>query len=339
MVSVLTIDLDRGLPAVDVDAVLSGGETVYASPTSLYVATEDYVDPDASPDRISDVDTEIHRFDTSDPESTSYVASGRVTGYMLSQWSMSELDGVLRVASTTEPPWEEGAQTRDTESFVTTLATDGDRLAQIGRLGGLGQGEQIYAVRFIDQVGYVVSFRQIDPLHVIDLSDPASPRLQGELEMPGYSAYLHPVGDHLLLGVGQGVTEGGRPTGVQASLFDVGDPAAPARVAQVELGSGTSTEVENDHHAFTFSPEDGLAVIPVDSWRGPDQVNGAIGVHVGPGATLTRTARTDDGGGLATAIRRSVVTGGLVYTVSERGIGVHDPATLDRLAFTPFAGG
>jgi uncharacterized secreted protein with C-terminal beta-propeller domain len=338
MVSVLTIDVERGLPAVDVDAVMSGGETVYASPTSLYVATEDWVDPDAPPDRVSDVDTEIHRFDTSDPDSTAYVASGRVAGFMLSQWSMSELDGVLRVASTTSPPWEEGAHTRDTESFVTALATDGGRLGQIGRLGGLGRGEQIYAVRFIDQVGYVVSFRQVDPLHVIDLSDPTNPRLEGELEIPGYSAYLHPVGDHLLLGVGQGVTPGGRPTGVQASLFDVGNPAAPVRVGMVELGSATSTEVEHDHHAFTFSPEDGLAVIPVEAWRGSDQVNGAIGVRVGPGGALSRTARTDDGSGAAAAIRRSVIIRGLVYTVSERGVGVHDPVTLDRLAFTPFTG-
>jgi hypothetical protein len=338
MVSVLTIDLDRGLPAVDVDAVMSGGQTVYASPTSLYVATEDRVDPDAPPDRISDVTTEIHRFDTTDPESTAYVASGRVDGFMLSQWSMSELDGVLRVASTTAPPWEEGAHTRDTQSFVTTLANDGDRLAQVGRLGGLGQGEQIYAVRLIDDVGYVVSFRQVDPLHVIDLSDPTDPRLEGELEIPGYSAYLHPVGDHLLLGVGQGVTAAGRPTGVQASLFDVGNPAAPVRVGMVELGSGTSTEVEYDHHAFTFSPDQGLAVIPTEAWRGGDQVNGAIGVRVGPGGALSRTARTDDGSGAAAAIRRSVITRGLVYTVSERGVGVHDPATLDRLAFTPFAG-
>jgi hypothetical protein len=338
MLSVLTIDLDRGLPAIDADAVMAGGQTVYASPTSLYVATEDWVDPDAPADRISDVVTEIHRFDTSAPDSTAYVASGTVDGFMLSQWSMSELDGVLRVASTTAPPWEEGAHTRDTENLVTTLATDSDRLAQVGRLGGLGLGEQIFAVRFIDEVGYVVSFRQVDPLHVIDLSDPANPRLEGELEIPGYSAYLHPVGEHLLLGVGQGVTSGGRPTGVQASLFDVGDPQAPTRVAKVDLGSGTATEIETDHHAFTFSADQALAVIPVDAWRGPDQLNGAIGVHVGPGPTLTRSARTEDGSGAAAAIRRSVVAGGLVYTVSERGIGVHDPVTMDRLAFTSFTG-
>ncbi len=280
--------------------------------------------------------TEIHRFDTGDPGSTEYVASGRVEGFMLSQWSMSEHDGVLRVASTSAPPWEQGGGQADSESFVTTLATEGDRLAEIGRLGDIGRGEQVYAVRFFDSVGYLVTFRQVDPLHVIDLSDPVTPRLAGELRIPGYSAYLHPVGDGLLLGVGQGVSGAGAPTGVQASLFDVRDPAAPMRIARVDLGGGTSTEVETDHHAFAFSADERLAVVPVDSWRGTDQVSGAIGIRVA-GDGLTRTARADDGAGPAAAIRRSVIADGLVYTVSERGVGVHDAATLERLAFTSFA--
>jgi uncharacterized secreted protein with C-terminal beta-propeller domain len=336
LLSVLTIDLQRGLPAVDADAVMAGGETVYASPDSLYVATEDWVDPSAPADRTSDVVTEIHRFDIGDPDSTEYVASGRVEGFMLSQWSMSEQNGVLRVASTTAPPWEEGLSGGESETFVTVLATDGDRLTRIGRLGDIGRGEDVYAVRFFDSVGYIVTFRQIDPLHVIDLSDPAAPRLAGELEIPGYSAYLHPVGDGLLLGVGQGVRDGA-PSGVQVSLFDVRDPAAPKRLDLVDLGGGISTEVETDHHAFAFDPASGLAVIPVDSWRGTHQVGGAIGVRVTDGG-LARTARTDDGRGAAAATRRAVIDGGVVYTVSERGVGVHDASTLERLAFTPFAG-
>ena len=115
---------------------------------------------------------------------------------MLSQWSMSEQDGLLRVASTTSPPWaSDGSQQGESESFVTVLAPDGDRLRAVGRVGGLGRGEHIYAVRFIGDAGYVVTFRQVDPLYVLDLSDPAEaahgrraqdPRLLG-LPAPGRS--------------------------------------------------------------------------------------------------------------------------------------------------------
>ena len=93
---------------------------------------------------------------------------------------------------------------------MTTLARRDDQLAQLGQVGGLGKGERIYSVRFIDDVGYVVTFRQVDPLYIVDLSTPANPRVRGELKIRGYSAYLHPVGGDLLLGVGQDATEQGQ---------------------------------------------------------------------------------------------------------------------------------
>jgi Beta propeller domain len=336
MLSVLTVDLDRGLPAIDADAVLTSGETVYASPTSLYVATERWAGPDAPAQRTSDVTTAIHRFDTSDPNATTYAGSGTVDGYMLNQWSMSEYQGILRVASTTQPPWEQGDTQSPSQSFVTTLAPTGERLTEVGRLAGLGRGEQIYAVRFIDGSAYVVTFRQVDPLYTVDLSDPTQPRLAGELKIPGYSAYLHPVGDGLLLGVGQDVSAAGVPQGAEASLFDVSDPAAPLQVDRVSLGHESSTEVEYDHHAFTYSSALGLAVVPVESYSGPE-FHGAVGIRVSA-AGLGLTQPTSIGDSYETAIRRSLVLGDHVYTVSDRGVGEHDPQTLERLALTRFAG-
>lgn len=337
MLSVLTIDLDRGLPAVDTDAVMTGAETVYASSSALYVATERWVDASVAGDLPSQVTTAIHRFDTSDPERTTYTGSGSVEGYMLSQWSMSEHDGVLRVASTSAPSWAPGGGAEETESYITTLAPTGKRLVEVGRLDGIGRGERIYAVRFIGPTGYVVTFRQVDPLHVIDLADPAAPRLAGELEIPGYSAYLHPVGPGLLLGIGQDAGRDGVTTGAQASLFDVSDPARPVRTDHVSLGRGATSEVEGDHHAFTWIAEHGLAVVPIGSWSGRG-LHGAVGVRVGSGG-LELTARTAHGAAPEAAIRRTVVIGGLPYTVSARGVAAHEPATLERLALTPFAGG
>ena len=116
------------------------------------------------------------------------------------------------------------------ESFLTTLRASGGALVQAGRIGELGKGERVYAVRFVGDTGYVVTFRQIDPLYTIDSPTPERPRVLGELKIPGYSAYLHPIGEDLLLGIGQDASEEGRPTGTQLSLFDVSDLRKPTRL-------------------------------------------------------------------------------------------------------------
>jgi hypothetical protein len=335
MLSVSTVDLRRGLPATDVDTVLTDGDIVYGSPASLYVSTERWLDPAEPYAPSGGVVTEIHRFDTADPDTTAYAGSGTVDGFMLSQWSMSEQDGILRVASTTVPPFDQtGEQQGKSESFVTDLAIAGGKLTRVGRVGGLGEGEQIYAVRFIGDVGYVVTFRQVDPLYTIDLSDPANPRVAGTLKIPGYSSYLHPVGDGLLLGIGQDADSSGRTTGLQASLFDVSDPANPVRVDSEGFGDGASSEVEYDHHAFAWFAGDSLAMIPVEAYFGPsNEFHGAVGLRVTPGSAdpLGRVAKVSHGGTYEDAIRRSLELDGRIYTVSSNGIDAYEPATLARV--------
>ena len=178
-VTVTTFDVEAGLTPVDTDSILATGGTIYASPTALYVATARQLDPswyssDAPP---PPVDTVVHRFDTSSPTSTAYVGSGQVRGTVLNQFAMSELDGVLRVATTELPPWWTGdvPEQATSQSFVTTLQLRDGRLEQLGRVGGLGKGERIYATRFIGDRAYVVTFRQVDPLHVVDLVRPREP--------------------------------------------------------------------------------------------------------------------------------------------------------------------
>ena len=202
--------------------------------------------------------TLIHQFSLDDGTGATYVASGEVEGRLLNQFAMSEYNGDLRVATTTDNWGNFGDQS---ESTVYVLRPNGTDLEQISSISGLGKGEQIYSVRFIDDVGYVVTFRQVDPLYVLDLSDPANPVLDGELKIPGYSAYLHPVGDGLLLGVGQDATDEGRTTGTQLSLFDVSDPANPQRISTLPIGG--QSEVEWDHRAFLFWEPDGTIVLPV----------------------------------------------------------------------------
>ena len=327
MLTVLTIDMSRGLPAIDADALMTGAEDVYASATGLYVATHRWTPPPASPDAVAPRGrTAIHRFDTTNPRGTTYRASGEVPGYVLNQWAMSEHDGVLRVASTQEPEWWQGEQREDSQSYVTTLADRGGALVELGRVGGLGRGERIYAVRMIGDTGYVVTFRQTDPLYTIDLSAPTAPKVVGELKILGYSAYLHPIGDDLLLGVGQDATDRGRTLGTQVSVFDVGDLANPRLLHQRRLASQSSSEAEWDHHAFLYWAPRKLTVIPLDEWR-PDETyfSGAVGLTVDRATGIAEVGRvTHDWASYPISIQRSVVVGDRLFTISQRGVKASD---------------
>jgi uncharacterized secreted protein with C-terminal beta-propeller domain len=317
LLSVLTLDLERGLEVVDSDAILGDGEIVYASPNALYVATERWTDrplPSAPTTTAPRPRTAIHKFATTG-RTTRYTASGSVPGFLLNQWSLSEHDGVLRVASTDAPRWWSTAP--DSESFVTTLAERDGALVGLGKTEGLGRGERIYAVRFAGDTGYVVTFRQVDPLYVLDLSEPTRPRVRGELKILGYSAYLHPVGEDLLLGVGQDATEQGRALGAQLSLFDVSTPARPQRLHSRTIGRGWSS-VEWDHHAFLYWPPLRLAVVPVSAYD--EGFNGAIGFRLGRKAGFDELGRVTHGGA---PVDRSVVVGDALFTVSYRGVKVN----------------
>ncbi|MEA2154565.1 MAG: hypothetical protein QOE11_705 [Solirubrobacteraceae bacterium] len=341
LLTVLTIDLDKGLFSVDRDAIMAGAQMVYGSPTGLYVASQRYV-PALEDGRSvpSQMRTEIHRFDASKPGETSYASSGDVAGFVLNQYSMSEFDGALRVASTDEPQWFDGVQTGESQSFVTVLAENGGRLAPLGRVDGLGRGERIYAVRFAGDKGYVVTFRQIDPLYTLDLSDKADPRVLGTLKIRGYSAYLHPISENLLLGVGQDASAQGRTLGTQLQLFDVSDLRNPVRTAAASLGEGSSSDAEFDPHAFLFWQPTALAVIPLQTFgpSGPT-FTGAVGFRVGA-ASLAEAGRVTHPktatGDFAPPIGRSLVIGDRLYTLSYAGLAASRLDTLAPLAFAAF---
>jgi uncharacterized secreted protein with C-terminal beta-propeller domain len=338
ILSVLTIDLAEELLPSDVDAVMTDGTTVYASATSLYVATAklsppkgavseaigSLIAPDMTTVPFEPVgETAIHRFETGDSTATEYAASGEVRGNLIGHFAMSEEDGILRVASTEGDAFVEGAG--ESESMITTLAEDDGTLEELGRVDGLGPGEDIYAVRFIGDMGYVVTFEQTDPLYTVDISDPQNPRTTGELKIPGYSAYLHPVADGRLLGIGQAGRADGTITGAQASLFDVADPEQPEQLDTLDLADGrySSTSTERDHHAFMYSPEHALAVVPVQSY-GRRGLQGAVAMQVDPDGGLTEAAELEDAG----QIERVLVVKDNLVTVSTRGVGVRALAEL-----------
>jgi hypothetical protein len=323
-VTVLTIDMSGSRPAfpvADADALMIDGDTVYASEDRLYVASQRWLEPDATRAEILDESaTGLHAFSTGKAGETGYVGSGEVPGYLLNQWSLSEHEGTLRAATTSMPPWNSGARS---ESAVRTLQERDGRLVQVGEVGGLGKGERIYAVRYIGDTGFVVTFRQVDPLYTLDLSDPAKPRVVGELKVPGYSAYLHPVGEGLLLGVGQDATDDGRRTGVKLSLFDVSNLARPVELDQFSIGSDSYTEVEDDHHAFLWWAPEKLAVVPAVSYAEADGFAGSLAFRVDRAGGIVEAGRIahpaldrfDVG-----AYDRAVVVGSRLVLLSSAGV-------------------
>jgi uncharacterized secreted protein with C-terminal beta-propeller domain len=178
----------------------------------------------------------------------------------------------------------------------------------------------------------VVTFRQTDPLFTIDLSDPAAPRLAGELQLQGFSAYLHPIGDHLLLGVGQDANAQGRQLGTQLSLFDVSDLANPVRVAQAKLGSSSSSEAEFDPHAFLWWGPSSLAVVPLRE----QTFTGAVGFKVGRDGIAEAGRITHVEGASQVDILRSAVVGDRLFTVSTAGVKTSALDGLADQAFVPF---
>lgn len=234
----------------------------------------------------------------------------------------------------TEPvPTEPVSPDAQSRSMVSALALVGDRLELIGRVDGLGVGEDIQAVRYLEDKAYVVTFRQIDPLYVIDLADPRNPRLLGELKEPGFSAYLHPVGPGRMLGIGSAGDEDGRILGVKVALYDTTDPTSPRVLTSAPVDSGYAT-VSSDPKAFTWDPARRLAVVPMYRTVQGRSESGAAVYRVDD-AALVEVAfirHSTDG---SFGIDRVPVTGDRLFAVSWAGVSQH---TLDSLACVGWVG-
>ena len=209
------------------------GSSVHATPQSLYVAPSTWVAPEVFADQVDwaraaeNRQDAIHRFDLTDPARATYAASGRVPG-RIRRYSLSEHDGHLQVVTTTGDLWWQQSLGQ-----VRVLRQDGNRLVEVGSVGDIGRGERIESVSFAGDIGYVVPYRQADPLYTLDLSDPENPAIGGPFEIPGFSNYqLHHIGDGLVLGVGNDAYESTEAvTRSKISLFDLSDLADPRELA------------------------------------------------------------------------------------------------------------
>jgi uncharacterized secreted protein with C-terminal beta-propeller domain len=349
-VSILSYDLANPLSEISSESLLSNTGMVYASQENLYIATiEDDVwmmMPAMEGDEDSPPGTSIHKFSLG--ATPQYLASGRVEGQLINRFAMDEYQGLLRlVTSSTDWRWVSQPENR-----LYVMEQNGDDLVERSRLEeGLGKpGDSVYAVRLIQDKGYLVTFRQIDPFYTLDLSDPDQPKVVGELEVPGFSTYLHPVSDDMILAIGRDTDV----DGLTVSLFDISDFANPELLSSQLISAESYSEAEYNHHAFTWFAAEEMLAIPVTRWGVSDgpvpydynsifsglelfRVNRTDGIQ--PYASIDHDIfyRDDDGGNwyYPAGIQRSFFVkdeqeNSYIYSISTRGLlvnGVAAPET------------
>lgn len=281
----------------NIDTYLGAGSEIYSSQDNLYITRveREYRDTKAYGYYNNyDVNTYVYKFKLEDSKAT-YVNAGSVPGEVLNQFSMDEKDGYFRIATTDSESW-------NSETNTNNLYVLNENLEIIGRVENLAKGEKIYSVRFMGNRAYMVTFVETDPLFVIDLSEPTSPTVLGELKIPGYSKYLHPYDDNHIIGFGENTKTneyGGVVTdGMKMALFDVSNPNNPKELYSVDIGEkGTYSELLYNHKALLFSKEKNIIAFPISiseqtgEYRTKLKFQGAIvyGLDLEKGFTLKGT--------------------------------------------------
>lgn len=276
------INLDNPKEGANVSTYLGSGESIYASAQNLYVAVTKYnraSDPliydsanTKKPEaKVSDRETVIYRFALNNGK-LDYTGKGQVPGSILNQFSMDENNGFFRIATTKGEVWRDDENISKNNLYVLNSDLD-----ICGSLEDIAPGEKIYSTRFMGNRAYMVTFKKVDPLFVIDLKDAKNPKILGALKIPGYSDYLHPYDENHIIGFGkdaielsnEGSRDKGNSTtayyqGMKIALFDVTDVNNPKEKFKEIIGDrGTDSELLRDHKALLFSREKGLLAFPV----------------------------------------------------------------------------
>jgi len=292
-VQLTSLDVDQGsLAGIKSSAsgafIASYSPQMYATAEALVLASQGYRYNPTDTNGTSSYSeyTYLMTFDLSGAEATPH-SVGEVDGYIKDQFSIDYYGGFYRVATTDSQKWAsfigdsgfyEWKVVQESTSQVYVLEEQSSELVVVGSVMDLGKGETIQSVRFFGDKGYVVTFRQMDPLYVIDFSSPTSPKVSSELKVTGFSSYMHPIKDgKFLLTVGQEAQSDGTITGMKISVFNVTDPSAPFELNDqkyvVENGDGwSSTDVFWDHHAFRYLDQSEVLVIPANiyNWQNPE---------------------------------------------------------------------
>lgn len=371
LIVIYTVDLSDAEKAVGTSAIIGEGGHVYASTSHLVVgfpnegsakprrvATPDDEDPFGDDpfgdDPFNDdafaeegpVDgkiTHLHQFDIGSGGKIDYSGSGEVEGWILNQFSMSEHNNVLRVATMTGDIGASNARShiftlkttrKQSESYLSSPSNAGSPdvyLKVLGELRNIAPDEDLYSTRFRGNTAYLITFRETDPLWTIDLSDPSEPRVLGELMVPGYSTYIHPISDDRLLAVGRGGWQDDE--GLKLSLFDVSRLSAPSVVEEHVFGDqSTQSEALEEHRAFNYMESYGVLAIPVEQRNASNLQLWRVKRNTGFNLLGVVDHRSMAQGGDWT-VRRSLLSGHYLWALSEAGLSITDMDSMEDVAF------
>ena len=326
------IDLGKTTEEISLTTILGSASNVYASADNIYIVSSrsyyavpivarDTVSSKVSANRSWTPQVIVYKFSLENLNAK-LVATGTVDGTVLNQFSMDEYDNHFRIATTSV---KNGSNTNN--MFVLDK-----NMSIVGTITDIAKGERIYSVRFMGKKAYMVTFRQVDPLFVLNMADPKNPFIEGELKIPGYSDYLHPYDDDHLIGFGR-QTDGVQ--GIKISMFDVSDVKKPKELFNTVIPNAYS-ELNSNHKALLFSKEKNIFAFPI-SMHYPNNFNGlyAYGIDLDKGFTLRGEVTHND---LATSdyskqIQRSLYIGDVLYTVSMAAIKANGLADFKEIKF------
>jgi inhibitor of cysteine peptidase len=360
--SIIALNIKNDAQAPTHETILLGAtSTIYVSQNNIYLTFPNYTWQENET-----MKTSIQRIKI-DKQAITFAAQGEVPGYVLNQFSMDEHNGYFRIATTiynynTWRTFTEETTAEEAKDQNNVYVLDMN-LNFVGKLEDLAPGEQIYSARFMGDRLYLVTFRNIDPLFVIDLSNPTAPKVLGQLKVTGYSGYLHPYDENHIIGIGKETEYDAEEDfswyqGVKISLFDVSDVSNPVEVSKYEIGDrGTQSPVLNDHKALLFDKEKNLLVIPVlvaemDLSKYKEEVpDWAYGEYVWQGAYVLdisldvlelrgRITHMDDNADLLKrgyyfgsyySVQRSLYIENVLYTISGMKVKMNNLETLAEI--------
>lgn len=320
---------------LSVETFFGAGDTVYCSENNLYLTRPIY----NSEYRRNNI--EIYKLELNNSKVT-MKANGKVEGYINDQFSLDEFDGNLRIATTViKEPFR---YDEETDEYIDEITTNrvyilDENLEELGRTEDLADGERIYAVRFMGKIGYVVTFEQVDPLFVLDLSDPKKPEVKGQLKIPGYSSYLHPYDETHVIGIGYNTKDNGyggvANTNMKMSMFDISDLNNPTEMFNVSIGLDYAySDLLHDHKALFYKASDNLIGFAYNtySYEGNSKDYWSFDIfHIDLEKGFERFARFSQRHDYRTNIKRMIYIGDTLFGLSSNKVTSYDLNTQELL--------
>lgn len=316
----------NNLEDANVKTFLGAGSDVYCSENNLYITKTNW---NYKMIEDSTAETSIYKISLNGTKLVLEVET-KIPGMIINQFSLDEYNGNLRIAVTKY----NNNSSEDTSNNLYILDS---KLSVIGSIENMAEGEEIYSVRFMGNKGYIVTFKQVDPLFVIDLSNPINPSVVGELKIPGYSSYLHPYDENHIIGIGYNTTETSYGStvndGVKLSMFDVSDPTNPIEMFNTVIGDKhTNTSATYDHKAVMFSKEKNIIAIPIVQYNRKYESKAVIyNIDFENGFNQLGEIEEESDNITYRRIERIIYVGSNYYTFSNKWVNVSDMKTFETI--------